>query len=177
MQLTREQLGQLIALARADAPRETCGIIGGKEGRALRVYPIANVDPEPRIRYNCEPQGLLNALRDIDENGWDHLAIYHSHPATPAYPSQTDISRAFYPDAVYLLISLMNPEQSEMRAFRIVEGKVGEVTLEVEDEKNEPSRTNSRRGAPRAGRPRAGRAVAALSKRRPAPGGTRRARR
>lgn len=197
MQLTREQLEQLIAQARRDAPNETCGIIGGKEDRAVKICPLKNVDAEPRIRYNCEPQELLHAMREIEDSGWEHLAIYHSHPASPAYPSATDIARAFYPDAVYLLISLMNPEQAAMRGFRIVEGKVEEITLEIEDEeesagsarpskpvkekpnarKNASQGTNSRRPARRAGRSRAGRAVAPLSKRRPARGGTRRARR
>jgi proteasome lid subunit RPN8/RPN11 len=197
MRLTREQLEQLIAQAQQDAPNETCGIIGGKERRAVKIFPLKNVDGEPRIRYNCEPQQLLQAMREIEDGGWEHLAIYHSHPASPAYPSATDIARAFYPDAVYLLISLMNPEQAALRGFRIVEGKVEEITLEIEDEaesarvprrskqkkevqharKNAVQRTNSRRPARRTGRSRAGRAVAPLSKRRPARGGTRRARR
>ena len=134
MRLSSEQMHQLIALARADAPLETCGIIGGKEGQAMRIYPLKNVDSEPRIRYLADPQQQLRALQDIDENSWDVLAIYHSHPATLAYPSETDIGRAFYPDAYYLLISLMHPEQTSVRAYRIVEGQVSEITLEIEDE-------------------------------------------
>lgn len=176
MILTREQLEQLIAQARRDAPNETCGIIAGKEGRALKIYALKNVDPDPRIRYNVEPSELLHALREMEDLGWEHLAIYHSHPATPGYPSPTDIARAFYPDVVYMLISLANPEQATLRGFRIVEGQVEEITLEIED-KDESPRTNPRRAAQRAGRPRAGRAVAALSKRRPARGNARRARR
>ena len=165
MQLTREQLEQLIAQARGDAPNETCGIVAGKEGRALKIYALKNVDPSE----------LLHALREMEDLGWEHLAIYHSHPATPAYPSPTDIARAFYPDVVYMLISLMNPEQAMLRGFRIVDGKVEEITLEIEDEDESP-RTNPRRAARRTSRPRAGRAVAALSKRRPARGNARRAR-
>lgn len=176
MQLTHDQLKQLIALARADAPQETCGIIGGKDDKALRIYPLENVDDQPQIRYLGDPQQQLRALQEIDENGWDLLAIYHSHPATQAYPSQTDISRAFYPDAIYMLISLMNPKQATVRAYTIHEGQVGEITLEVEDETHESPRTNTRRTAQPARRPRAGRTVAALSKRRPASGTTRRPR-
>jgi proteasome lid subunit RPN8/RPN11 len=183
MQLTHDQLKQLIALARADAPQETCGIIGGKDGRALQIYPLKNVDDQPQVRYLGDPQQQLHALQEIDEKGWDVLAIYHSHPATQAYPSQTDIGRAFYPDAIYMLISLMNPEQATVRAYTIHEGQVGEITLEIEDEAleiedeaNESPRENTRRTAQSTRRPRAGRAVAALSKRRPASGGTRRPR-
>jgi proteasome lid subunit RPN8/RPN11 len=180
MQLTREQLQQLIALAKRDAPSETCGIIGGKEGRALKIYSLKNVDSEPHIRYLGEPQEQLHALREIDDNGWDILAIYHSHPATQAYPSPTDIDRTFYPDAIYLLISLMNPEQATVRGYTIGEGKVSEITIDIEDTDESP-RTNPRRAARRPfgklkDRPRAGRTVAALSKRRSARGKPRRAR-
>jgi proteasome lid subunit RPN8/RPN11 len=179
MKLTREQLEQLIAQAMRDAPNETCGIIGGRDDRALKVLALKNVDPDPRIRYNVDGQELLTALREIEDNGWEHLAIYHSHPGTPAYPSPTDVARAFYPDATYLLISLMNPEQATLRGFRIVDGEIHEITLEIEDE-NEPTHTpraNPRSAARRASRPRAGRTVAALSKRRPAGRGTRDTRR
>jgi [CysO sulfur-carrier protein]-S-L-cysteine hydrolase len=176
MRLTRDQLHQLIAQARRDAPNETCGIIAGKDERATKILPLKNVDLEPRVRYNADPLELLHALREIEDNDWEHLAIYHSHPASPAYPSPTDIARAFYPNAVYLLISLMNPEQATVRAFHIVDEGVSEITLEIEDEDESP-RTHSRRDQKPARRPRAGRPVAALSKRRPARGGTRRARR
>jgi [CysO sulfur-carrier protein]-S-L-cysteine hydrolase len=162
MRLTRDQLRRLIAQARRDAPNETCGIIAGKEERATKILPLKNIDSEPRVRYNADPTELLHALREIEDNDWEHLAIYHSHPASPAYPSPTDIARAFYPNAVYLLISLMNPEQATVRAFRIVEDQVSEITLEIEDEDESP-RTNSRRHKKSTSRPRAGRAVAALS--------------
>ncbi len=166
---------QLIAQARGDAPNETCGIIGGKGGRALKIFPLKNIDPEPRTRYSSDAHELLHALREIEDKGWEHLAIYHSHPASPAYPSPIDIARAFYPDAIYLLVSLMNPEQATVRAFAINQGKVVEVTLEIEDEDESP-RTNTRRDKKSASRPRAGRTVAALSKRRLARGRARRTR-
>src|SRR5918911_637179 len=127
MRLTRSQLDQLIAQARRDAPNETCGLIGGQDGRALKIYPLTNVDENPRIRYLADPQELLYAIRDVEEtNGWEVLAIYHSHPASPAYPSATDVGRAFYPDAVYILISLRNPEFAEVRGFNIRDEKISE---------------------------------------------------
>jgi proteasome lid subunit RPN8/RPN11 len=171
MIITTDQLAQLIALARRDAPNETCGIIAGKNNRALKIYSLPNDASNPRIEYNAEPRALIAAFREIEANGWEHLAIFHSHPATPAYPSPTDIARAFYPDAIYILISLMHPEQAMVRAFQIREGRVSEITLEVEDE---PSRENPRRSARRTNRSHSGRAVAALSRRRPATGKARR---
>jgi proteasome lid subunit RPN8/RPN11 len=133
--LTRTQLETIIAQARRDAPNETCGVIGGKDGRALQIYPLKNVDSDPRIRYDADPQELFAVVRDIeDTKGWEVLAIYHSHPATPAYPSATDVARAFYPDAIYLLISLANPDGAVVRGFEIKDGVVSEVTLEIVEE-------------------------------------------
>jgi proteasome lid subunit RPN8/RPN11 len=174
--LTNIQLGQVIDLAKRDAPNETCGIIGGKNNRALKIFALPNDSPEPRVEYNAAPLALLEAFREIESRGWEHLAIYHSHPASPAYPSPTDIARAFYPDVIYLLVSLMNPRQASVRSFRIIEGKVEEVTLEIE-EKNESSRTNQRDPARTTHRPHAHRAVASLSQRRSPRGELRRPRR
>ncbi len=145
--LTPTQLAQLVTQARADAPNETCGIIAGKEGHALQVFALPNIASNPRVEYYAEPHALLEAFREIEAKGWEHLAIYHSHPASPAYPSPTDIARAFYPNVIYILISLLNPEQALIRAFRITEGQMSEITLEVEDES---SRENPRRSARRA---------------------------
>jgi len=134
MQLTRAQLAALIAQAQRDAPNETCGVIAGKDGRALAIFPLTNIAREPRTRYDADPHELLSAFKAMDDHNWEHLAIYHSHPASKAYPSATDVARAFYPDAVYILISLMNPAQPNVRAFRIVEQKIIEEILEVSDE-------------------------------------------
>ena len=134
MILTRTQVEQLVAQAKRDAPNETCGLIGGKDERALQIYPLKNVDENPRIRYMAEPLELLHAIRDVEEaHDWQVLAIYHSHPATQAYPSATDVARAFYPDAIYILISLMNPELAQVRGFEIKEEKISEVTLQIEE--------------------------------------------
>ena len=168
MILTRKQLELMIAQAKRDAPNETWGMLGGLEGRAQKVYAMKNVSPTPVTRYVADPTELLKTVREIeDEHGWDILAIYHTHPATEPYPSATDIAEAHYPDSVYTIISLKNPEQAKMRGYRIVEGKVTEITIEIEDEDESP-RTNPRRDPRRADRPSARRPVAALSKRRPA---------
>ena len=134
MILTRSQVEQLVAQAKRDAPNETCGLIGGKDRRAHQIYPLRNVDENPRVRYMADPQELLHAIRDVEEgHDWEVLAIYHSHPASPGYPSPTDVARAFYPDAIYILISLMNPEMAQVRGFTISDGKISEITLEIEE--------------------------------------------
>jgi proteasome lid subunit RPN8/RPN11 len=130
---------------------------------------MKNVSPTPVTRYVADPPELLKTVREIEEaNGWDILAIYHTHPATEPYPSATDIAEAYYPDSIYIIISLQNPAQAKMRGYQIVEGKVTEITIDIEDEDEaQPSSTRSRRHSRRTKRPRARRAVAALSQRRP----------
>jgi proteasome lid subunit RPN8/RPN11 len=68
-------------------------------------------------------------LREIDDNEWDLLAIYHSHPHTQAYPSSTDVALAFYPDSLYVIVSLEEPEKPVVRAFRIVDKQITEVEV------------------------------------------------
>ncbi len=175
--LTSNQLEQLITQARRDAPNETWGMIGGKDGRALKIFPMTNSHATPQTRYVADPLELLRVVREIEEvNGWEILAIYHSHPKTEPYPSATDIGEAHYPDSIYIIISLQNPDQAKMRGYQIVEGKVTEITIEIEDE-DESQAKGSRGAAGRSNRPRARRALAALSKRRPARRNARRPRR
>jgi proteasome lid subunit RPN8/RPN11 len=134
IRLTHEQLCALIEHARDAAPNEACGIIGGKANRALKIYPLKNTHATPRVNFYADPHELLAAFRDIEANGWEHIAIYHSHPASDAFPSETDLAQAYYPDVVYLIISLAHPEQPIVRAFRIIAGQVTEISVMTKDE-------------------------------------------
>ena len=125
---------EILAHAQEGRPNEICGLIAGKEGRAVKLWRTTNNDSNPRVRYNVEPLELLNILREIEANGWNLAAIYHSHPATDAYPSATDIGLAYYPQTVYIIVSLAREEEPVMRAFRIVDGQVVEDPLEVEED-------------------------------------------
>jgi proteasome lid subunit RPN8/RPN11 len=120
---------ELLEHAREDAPNECCGLIGGEDGAAKTVYRARNAEASP-LRYNLDPQDQFRIMSEMDERGQELAAIYHSHTASPAYPSQTDINLAAYPDALYLIVSLAEGEK-ELRAFRIVDGEVSEVDLEV----------------------------------------------
>jgi proteasome lid subunit RPN8/RPN11 len=133
LRLPRRIVNQLLDHARAGAGREICGLIGARDGLARRAVPVANVAPRPEYRYAMDPAGQIAALRAMREAGEDLLAIYHSHPASPAAPSTIDIAEAGYPDAIYLIISLNTRGVLEMRGFRIREGRVREVTLEIQD--------------------------------------------
>src|SRR5712692_9099070 len=115
MKLSREQLDELIAHAHEGAPEECCGMIGGRDGEATTVYRARNAEASP-LRYNLDPSDQFRIMREMEERGEDLLAIYHSHTSSPAYPSQTDINLATYPDAYYAIISLADGEEP-VRAF------------------------------------------------------------
>lgn len=128
----------MVAHARAEYPNEMCGLIIGDRpvaegGRALRFEPTRNKAASP-FRYEIDPEELLRltiATDDADEAFW---GIAHSHTHSPAVPSPTDIGLAFYPDALYVLVSLAESEADPaggpgVRAWRIVDGEVHEVRL------------------------------------------------
>lgn len=131
----------LIDQARAEYPNEACGLIVGDRSAAdgglpLRFEPTRNAAASP-YRYEIDPQELYRltvATDDADEAFW---AIVHSHTHTPAIPSPTDIGLAFYPDSLYVLVSLAEDEAEpgtgtpSVRAWRIVDGAIHEVALDI----------------------------------------------
>lgn len=131
--LDRATVDALVAHARADHPDEACGLVALRDGRPTRVIPMTNVERSPTF-YVMDGKELLDAFRSMRDNGEDdeEFVIYHSHTATEAYPSRTDVSIAAYPDAHYVLVSTRHPEDVELRSYRIVEGVVTEEEVVVE---------------------------------------------
>lgn len=127
--IERKYVEQMIAQAKEEAPYEACGIIAGKEGRAVKLYRTANAEHSPTT-YRLEPEEQYKIFVGMEEKGWELWAIYHSHPAFPAYPSARDIEMAYFPESLYLIVSLAQ-EEPEIRAFRIVEGEVREEELVI----------------------------------------------
>ncbi len=125
-------LDQIVAQARDEAPNECCGVIGAREGRAVTVFPVRNTAASP-LRYEMDPKDQLRVFEALDDDDLDVGAIYHSHTRSDPEPSQTDINLAFYPDAVYLILGVKDPDHDDVRAWRIVDGKVSEAALEVEE--------------------------------------------
>ncbi len=121
----------MIAHARAGLPCEACGIVAGEAGRPVHFYPATNAAHSP-VRYNLDPHDLLRITLDLDAHGWTLWGIFHSHPATEAYPSHTDLRLAFYPEAVYLILSLADPQAPNLRAFRIRDLRISELAVKVE---------------------------------------------
>jgi proteasome lid subunit RPN8/RPN11 len=126
--LDRRLIGEMIAHAREDAPNECCGVIAGEDGRAVRLFRATNAEASP-YRYSVDAKDLFRIYRECEEQGWSFLAIYHSHTASEAYPSQTDVRLAFWPEAYYVLVSLQHPENPAVRAFRILDGAVTEEEI------------------------------------------------
>jgi proteasome lid subunit RPN8/RPN11 len=138
LHLTNEQAEEMIRHARREYPNEACGLLAGKacpeqgrrDGRVEKVYQMTNAEHSP-VTYRLDPEEQYCAFTEIEEEGWELLAIYHSHSHSPAYPSATDLELAFYPDALYLIISLADKVRPIIRAFRIVEGMIEEERVEI----------------------------------------------
>jgi len=129
--LERKYADEIIAQAREEAPNECCGVLGGRDGRVEKLFRAVNAE-KSRYRYNVDPDDLLRIYRECDANGWDFLAIYHSHTHTQAYPSPTDVRLAAWPEAVYIIVSLADPENPVLKAFRIQDGRVSEEELGIQ---------------------------------------------
>lgn len=121
---------EMIDHARAEAPNECCGLLAGKNGTILHLYRCDSAEKSP-YRYYVDPQEQLRVMRELDQKEWELLGIYHSHTQTEAYPSKTDVELAFYPDALYFIVSLQKPSEPVIRAFRITDGKVTEEEVKI----------------------------------------------
>ena len=122
----------IVAHARADHPDEACGVIAGPAGsdRPERFIPMMNAERSPTF-YRFDSLEQLRVWREMDDAGEEPVVIYHSHTATEAYPSRTDIAYASEPGAHYVLVSTRDPGEVEFRSFRIVDGAVTEEEVRV----------------------------------------------
>ncbi len=122
----------IVAHARRDHPDEACGVVAGPAGseRPERFVPMLNAARSPTF-YEFDSADLLRLYREMDARDEEPVVIYHSHTATEAYPSRTDVSLAQEPGAHYVLVSTRDSERAEFRSFRIVDGTVTEEPVHV----------------------------------------------
>ncbi len=122
----------MIAHARADHPDEACGVLAGPESsdRPERHIAMVNAERSPTF-YRFDAQEQLKVWRAMENSGDAPVVIYHSHTATEAYPSRTDVSLAAEPDAHYVLVSTRDPGRDEVRSYRIVDGVVTEEPVDI----------------------------------------------
>jgi proteasome lid subunit RPN8/RPN11 len=132
LRIDRATYDAIVAHARADHPDEACGVVAGPAGsdRPERFVPMLNAARSPTF-YEFDSMDLLGLYREMDERDEEPVVIYHSHTATEAYPSRTDIGLANEPGAHYVLVSTRDGETVEFRSFRIVDGAVTEEPVEV----------------------------------------------
>ena len=130
--ISQELVDAMVAHARADHPDEACGVIAGREGsdQPERFIAMINAERSPTF-YRFDSAEQLKVWREMDRLDEEPVVIYHSHTATEAYPSRTDISYASEPNARYVLVSPRDAENAEIRSYRIVDGVVTEEPIEI----------------------------------------------
>jgi len=136
LKITRDHVDAMVAHARADHPDEACGIIAGPAGsdRPERFVRMLNADRSPTF-FRFDPTEQLHLYREMDGRDEEVVVVYHSHTATEAYPSRTDISYAAEPQAHYLLVSTAESGSDdgpvEVRSYRILDGVVTEEEIDI----------------------------------------------
>ncbi|RPA12704.1 M67 family metallopeptidase [Gordonia sp. OPL2] len=130
--ISEELVDAMVAHARADHPDEACGIIAGAEGSDVpeRFIAMINAERSPTF-YRFDSTEQLKVWREMDRLDEEPVVIYHSHTATEAYPSRTDVSYASEPNAHYVLVSTRDADHAEIRSYRIVDGVVTEEPIEI----------------------------------------------
>lgn len=129
--MTRAQRDVIVSHAERDAPNECCGYLSARDGVVQEVVEAAN-DRNSPYGYELPPKALL-AANELDDEGFE-VGVYHSHPRSPAEPSQTDINLAQYPHWTYLIVSLANGggDSADLRAWKIADGRVEEQEIVYE---------------------------------------------
>ncbi len=133
IRLPENYIEEMIAFAREEAPNECGGAIAGLDGKAVRLYRVGSSESSPMI-FIAEPKATLRVLREIDDNGWSVLALWHSHTHSQGYPSPTDVdvARAWMGTCHFVIVSLQYPEAPSVRAYLIVDGEITEDEIGVE---------------------------------------------
>ncbi|MEU6642012.1 M67 family metallopeptidase [Saccharomonospora sp. NPDC046836] len=133
LRIRRDLVDAIVAHARRDHPDEACGVIAGPDdgsNRPERFVPMVNAARSPTF-YEFDSGDLLRLYREMAANDEVPVVIYHSHTATEAYPSRTDITLAQEPLAHYVLVSTRDHDEHEFRSYRITDGVVTEEPVEV----------------------------------------------
>jgi len=135
MRLPRVLAEELVEHALGDLPNECCGMISGAGDEARRLHRAANTEGSP-FMYVMDGREQMRIMDEIEDAGDDLVAIYHSHTRSAAYPSRTDVELAFFPDTLYLIVSIADRDAPVIRAFRLSRGapegeQIAEETVEI----------------------------------------------
>lgn len=129
--IERHACDAMLLAARKAAPLEACGLLGGKDGRATQFYELTNCDMSGE-HYSMEPEEQFAAVKDMRAKGVGMLAIWHSHPASPARMSEEDLRLAYTPDVAYLILSVMNPAKPDLRGFIVNDNNPVEIGINID---------------------------------------------
>ena len=119
----------MVEHARKESPLECCGILSGKEATVLKAFALKNAEESP-VRYSISPQEQLRVFEEMEKESMEMVAIYHSHPRTIPFPSETDVKMAFYPEVTTIIISLKE-EDPVVKAFQITKEAIYLNEIEV----------------------------------------------
>lgn len=117
----------MLAHCKSGYPNEACGILAGRNGDVSKIYRMANIENSP-VTYMLDSKEQFKVMKDMRDNNLSMLAIFHSHPSSAAYPSAKDVSLAFYEDAFYIIVSLMEKEPV-VKGFSIKEGNIEDIEI------------------------------------------------
>jgi len=130
MRIPGALVDEIVAHARHDAPNECCGMVGHRDGVAEAVRPVRNAAASP-LKFEMDPQDQYDALSGLEDAGLD-VAMYHSHTRSEPYPSQTDVNFAkLWPGLLWLIVGVAGAEPS-LRGYRIDDGRIEEVELQLD---------------------------------------------
>jgi proteasome lid subunit RPN8/RPN11 len=130
IQVPKKIYHQMIEHAKREAPLECCGILGGSEKGVQRAFELKNVEESP-VRYSISPQDQMRTFEEMEKESMEMVAIYHSHPHTVPFPSETDVKLAFYPDVASIIISLRDEGNPMVKAFSISKEAIYLEEIEV----------------------------------------------
>lgn len=130
LKLRRSQVEEIIEHVQSEAPLEAGGLLAGHGTSVERVYAMKNAD-QSEITYRLDPEEQYRVFVEIENDGRELIGIYHSHPESQAYPSSRDVDMSYYPEAIYLIVSLTGDGLPEIRAFRIRNGAITEEEITV----------------------------------------------
>lgn len=125
-------LTDMIQHAREYSPVEACGLLAGTDGTIQKSYRLTNMDAS-REHFSLDPKEHFAAVKDARSLGLEILAVYHSHPETPARMSDEDLRLAIAPGFRYVIISLIDPDQPDVRCFYVIDGRTVEEQVQIQE--------------------------------------------
>ncbi len=130
LNIRRLDLQKIVEHCKSEYPNEACGLLSGGDNKVDTVYSLSNENPSPTF-YRIDSKEHFRVIREMREAGKELIGIYHSHTGSPAYPSSTDVTLAYYPEAVYVIVSLMDRKNPDIKGYIICEDAITEVPLNI----------------------------------------------